>query len=219
VGDASRAYRRSRLCRSEAIAGRAAIISPSRRIPRTENVPECSGTFWNVLVKRRLTAERTKSNQLLDGRGALHRPANGAMKKRRRPGRTDASHLHRTLEIVAGRKLRRHYEDVTPRPGSFTTRRGRPRLHGIWLIWLEVVCLIVVALTHVAEAFYIFPSMGWGLPDSPGHYLDLMSAVFGLPLLVAGLVVRAINTVAQKSQPTTKRIVTPCGLKTNRTSL
>jgi hypothetical protein len=37
--------------------------------------------------------------------------------------------------------------------------------------------LIVVALTHVAEAFNIFPSMGWGLPDSPGHYLDLASAV------------------------------------------
>jgi hypothetical protein len=69
------------------------------------------------------------------------------------------------------------------------------------------------------ETAKIFPSMGWGLPDSPGHYLDLVSAVFGLPLLVAGLVVRAISTVAQKSQPTTKRIVTPCGLKTNRTSL
>jgi len=37
-------------------------------------------------------------------------------KKRRRPGRTDASHLRRTREIVAGRKLRRHYEDVTHRP-------------------------------------------------------------------------------------------------------
>jgi hypothetical protein len=60
--------------------------------------------------------------------------------------------------------------------------RGRPRLHGLWLIWLGVVCLIVVALTHVAEGFHIFPSMGWGLPDSPGHYLDLVSAVFGLAL-------------------------------------
>jgi hypothetical protein len=71
--------------------------------------------------------------------------------------------------------------------------RGRPRPHGLWLIWLGVVCLIVVALTHVAEAFHIFPRMGWGLSDSPGHYLDLVSAMFGLPLLVAGLVVRAIS--------------------------
>jgi hypothetical protein len=28
-------------------------------------------------------------------------------------------------------------------------------------------------LTHVAERFDLFPGMGWGLPNSPGHYLDL----------------------------------------------
>jgi hypothetical protein len=44
-----------------------------------------------------------------------------------------------------------------------------------------------------SRVFHIFPSMGWGLPDSPGHYLDLVSAVFGLALLGAGLVVRAIS--------------------------
>jgi len=48
-------------------------------------------------------------------------------------------------------------------------------------------CLLVVALTHVAEALHILPGMGWGLPDSRGHYLDLFSAVFGVGfLLLAG---------------------------------
>ena len=45
-------------------------------------------------------------------------------------------------------------------------------------------CLIVVVLTHVAERLQLLPSMGWGLPDSPGHYLDLVSAVAGVALLL-----------------------------------
>lgn len=45
--------------------------------------------------------------------------------------------------------------------------------------------LIVVVLTHVAERFAILPGMGWGLPDSPGHYLDLVSALSGIGLLIA----------------------------------
>ena len=51
-------------------------------------------------------------------------------------------------------------------------------------------CLLVVVLTHVAERFSILPSMGWGLPDSPGHYLDLLSALTGIGLLLCGLAVR-----------------------------
>ena len=48
-------------------------------------------------------------------------------------------------------------------------------------------CLIVVVLTHVAEAFNLFPAMGWGLPTSSGHYLDLVSAVLGCTLLSLGV--------------------------------
>jgi O-antigen ligase len=47
-------------------------------------------------------------------------------------------------------------------------------------------CLIMVVLAHVAERFDFFPSMGWGLPESTGHYVDLVSAVAGLILLPAG---------------------------------
>lgn len=49
-------------------------------------------------------------------------------------------------------------------------------------------CLVIVVLTHVAERLRIFPSMGWGLPNSLGHYLDLFSAVGGIALLLAAFV-------------------------------
>ena len=53
-------------------------------------------------------------------------------------------------------------------------------------------CLIVVVLTHVAEKFDFFPSMGWGLPDGTGHYLDLVSAIAGLILLPTGYLLRKL---------------------------
>ena len=45
--------------------------------------------------------------------------------------------------------------------------------------------LALVVLTHVAERLGTLPGMGWGLPNRPGHYLDLISAVSGISLLVA----------------------------------
>jgi hypothetical protein len=47
-------------------------------------------------------------------------------------------------------------------------------------------CLVVVVLTHVAEAFHLLSGMGWGLPNTPGHYIDLSSAILGLILLPLG---------------------------------
>jgi len=55
------------------------------------------------------------------------------------------------------------------------------------LLLAGFVFLVVVVLTHVAEKLDLFPGMGWGLPDSPGHYLDLTSAVLGCALLIAGI--------------------------------
>src|SRR5206468_9194319 len=49
-------------------------------------------------------------------------------------------------------------------------------------------CLVVVVLTHAAEALHLLPDMGWGLPNTPGHYLDLCGAVIGLILLPLGYV-------------------------------
>ncbi len=58
-----------------------------------------------------------------------------------------------------------------------------------YLAWAGCAFLLVVVLTHIAEHFRIFPAMGWGLPDSPGHYLDLVSAIAGVSLLLCALVV------------------------------
>lgn len=60
---------------------------------------------------------------------------------------------------------------------------------GRWLLLFGFVCLVIVVLTHVAEMLNVFPGMGWGLPNSPGHYLDLVSAVLGTMLLIAGIVI------------------------------
>ena len=51
-------------------------------------------------------------------------------------------------------------------------------------------CLGIVILTHLAERWHIFPGMGWGLPDSPGHYLDLVSAILGVAFVFAALLAR-----------------------------
>jgi hypothetical protein len=55
-------------------------------------------------------------------------------------------------------------------------------------------CLAIVALTHVAERFSILPAMGWGLPNSPGHYLDLSCAAAGIALLLAAGIVRLLHS-------------------------
>jgi len=63
-----------------------------------------------------------------------------------------------------------------------TERHKRARL----LLLSGCAFLMVIGLTHVAERLHILPGMGWGLPDSPGHYLDLVSAIAGAVLLLAG---------------------------------
>ena len=54
------------------------------------------------------------------------------------------------------------------------------------------VFLIIVVFAHIAETFDLLPSMGWGLPRSVGHYIDLGSAICGLLLLPTGYILRRI---------------------------
>jgi hypothetical protein len=54
-------------------------------------------------------------------------------------------------------------------------------------------CLVVVVLTHVAEALHLFPWMQWGLEHSIGHYLDLFGAVLGLTLFPTGYLLHAFS--------------------------
>jgi hypothetical protein len=63
---------------------------------------------------------------------------------------------------------------------------------GRLLLLCGAVCLLIVVLTHIAEAFHIFPSMGWGLPNSAGHYLDLVSVILAAILLPLGFVANAL---------------------------
>jgi succinate dehydrogenase/fumarate reductase cytochrome b subunit len=63
---------------------------------------------------------------------------------------------------------------------------NRRRKVSSFLQLLGAGCLVVVVLTHVFEALNLFPWMHWGRTNSPGHYLDLSSAVVGLTLLAVG---------------------------------
>jgi len=55
-------------------------------------------------------------------------------------------------------------------------------------------CVIVVVLTHVAEALRLFPSMQWGRPHSIGHYVDFGSAVLAVALFPLGYLSHALST-------------------------
>jgi hypothetical protein len=52
--------------------------------------------------------------------------------------------------------------------------------------------LAVMVCTHFAETFHLFPQMGWGLPHSVGHYIDLMSAWGGMTLFALGYSLRKL---------------------------
>jgi hypothetical protein len=56
------------------------------------------------------------------------------------------------------------------------------------LLFVAFGCFVLVVLTHVAERLQVLRGMGWGLLHSPGHYLDLFSAVAGVALLATGIV-------------------------------
>jgi len=42
---------------------------------------------------------------------------------------------------------------------------------------LGAIFALIVVLAHIAEAFDVWPSTGWGKPHTVGHYTDLISAV------------------------------------------
>ena len=46
----------------------------------------------------------------------------------------------------------------------------------------------LAAVTHLCKALQLFPGMGWGLPHTPGHYLNLDSSLAGVILLTSGII-------------------------------
>ena len=53
--------------------------------------------------------------------------------------------------------------------------------------------IMLVILAHICEALQLFSWMGWGLENSPGHYLDLAGALLGLTLFPIGYLLYAIG--------------------------
>ncbi len=70
-------------------------------------------------------------------------------------------------------------------------RRSRRRLAALQLV--GATFLGVVVLTHLFEALHVLTFMRWGSPDSPGHYLDLSSAVLGVILLPLAFMARMLS--------------------------
>ena len=50
------------------------------------------------------------------------------------------------------------------------------------------VGLLVVVAAHICEALQLFPAMGWGRPNTVGHYLDLASATVGVTFIPIGYI-------------------------------
>ena len=69
----------------------------------------------------------------------------------------------------------------------------KARTVGATLQLVGAASLVVVVLTHVAEAVHAWPSLGWGEAHRIGHYVDLSSAMLGIALVSVGLVVRALR--------------------------
>ncbi len=64
----------------------------------------------------------------------------------------------------------------------------RERTSGSRLQLIGAGFLVAVVVVHIFEALAVFPRMGWGRPDSIGHYIDLASGLIGLFLLVFGFI-------------------------------
>lgn len=69
---------------------------------------------------------------------------------------------------------------------------SRNRTAGAYIQLAGAAFLVAVIVFHVAEEYRLFPAMGWGLPHSPGHYLDLGSAIAGLVLFSIGYALRKV---------------------------
>lgn len=69
--------------------------------------------------------------------------------------------------------------------------RRRSAASGLQLIGSAGLMLVV--LTHLAEAFDLIPVMRWGAENSAGHYLDLGSAILALTLFPIGYLAHALT--------------------------
>ena len=55
---------------------------------------------------------------------------------------------------------------------------------------LGLISFAIVASTHVFEAFAVLPALGWGRPDSVGHFIALTATLLGVVLVAASFLLR-----------------------------
>jgi hypothetical protein len=53
---------------------------------------------------------------------------------------------------------------------------------------IGAISLLAVVGAHICEALRIFPAIGWGRPNTVGHYFDLTGATLGLTLVPIGYI-------------------------------
>ena len=66
---------------------------------------------------------------------------------------------------------------------------------------LGMGCFAVMALTHVFEAFSLFPALGWGQPHSAGHVIDLVAASLGVMLVTVSFLLRHAHRDPKRKDP------------------
>jgi hypothetical protein len=66
---------------------------------------------------------------------------------------------------------------------------------------LGIGCFGVMALTHVFQAFSIFPALGWGQPRSVGHLIDLTAALLGVAFVTTSFVLRHRGPPSERPPP------------------
>ncbi len=53
--------------------------------------------------------------------------------------------------------------------------------------------ILIVGMAHLAETAQLLPFMGWGRPDSLGHYVDLAGAIVGGTVFPGGYLAHALT--------------------------
>jgi len=70
---------------------------------------------------------------------------------------------------------------------------ARRKTAASFLQLLGAAGLLVVVLTHVAEAVNVLPQLHWGSQHSIGHFLDLGAAITGLTLFPLGYLLHTLS--------------------------
>ena len=69
----------------------------------------------------------------------------------------------------------------------------RERTAGLVLQLIGAIYFVLVALMHIFEAVHFVDWMRWGSERSVGHYVDLVTAAFGLILFPTGYLLHALS--------------------------